>query len=69
MIKKCAFFRCKNKGNCSNMECSGCGGVGYQNCGCDACIHQSWEGDGDVEICEIALMMREADMEEHRQGY
>lgn len=64
IIKKCAFFRCKNKSNCSNKGCSGCGGAAYQNCGCDACSYQSWAGNGDVEICEIALMIRESEMEE-----
>lgn len=66
MIRKCKFFECKNKENCSkwNVNCSGCGGVGYQKCGCDSCINQSWLDDGEVEICEVALCMLEAYMEE-----
>lgn len=66
MIRKCKFFECKNKENCSkwNVNCSGCGGVGYQKCGCDLCINQSLEGEDDVEVCEVALSMLEANMEE-----
>lgn len=64
MIKKCAFFRCSNREECPDKACSGCGGVAYQNCGCDACFNRSLEGEGDVEICLVALDLREVDMEE-----
>ena len=61
-MKKCKFFRCVNREDCSEKDCPGCGGVAFQNCGCDACINKTMLGD--VEICEVALDMREADMEE-----
>lgn len=66
MIQKCKYFQCKDKGNCpeDDPNCSGCGGAAYQNCGCDACINQSFIGYGDVEICDVALDLRESDMEE-----
>ena len=64
MIKKCAFFQCSNREECPDRNCSGCGGAAYQNCGCDACVNQSREGDGDIEICLVALDLREADMED-----
>lgn len=64
MIKKCCFFSCLNKDNCAEPNCTGCGGTAYQNCGCDVCAYQSFIGDGDVEICDISLCLREADMEE-----
>lgn len=64
MIKKCAFFKCSNREECPDRNCSGCGGAAYQNCGCDACVNQSREGDGDIEICLVALDLREADMED-----
>lgn len=64
MIKKCAFFYCTSKDTCTEKDCSGSGGDAYQNCGCDVCINKSFADYGDVEICEVALDMREADMEE-----
>ena len=62
MIKRCAYFSCRDKGNCGHKDCTGCGGAAYQNCGCDACLNHSFEGD--AEICDVALCLREKDMEE-----
>lgn len=64
MIIRCKFFKCADKGSCSEQNCSGCGGSAYQNCGCDACVNRSYAGDGDVEICQVALDVQESDMEE-----
>ena len=61
-MKKCAFFKCVNRNTCDDVNCPGCGGTGYQNCGCSVCVSQSLVGD--MEICEVALCLREADMEE-----
>lgn len=64
MVRKCKYFQCKKKRNCpkETLSCPGCGGEAYRNCGCGACVNQSWEGN--VEICEVALSLREAEMEE-----
>lgn len=62
MIIKCKYFKCADRESCSEKGCSGCGGAAYQNCGCDACLNHSFEGD--AEICEIAISLRECDMEE-----
>lgn len=65
MVKKCAYFMCVNKVNCPDENCPGCGGEAYQKCGCGICVNQSVEGsDGNVEVCLVALVLREADMEE-----
>lgn len=63
-IKKCRFFRCveEEKECCSETSCSGCGGEGYLNCGCDYCVHQSCLGD--TILCDVALGMLGAEMEE-----
>lgn len=65
-MKRCKYFECRDKGHCpeGDLNCLGCGGAAFQNCGCDACVNQSWEGDGDVEVCLVALDMRSEDMEE-----
>ena len=69
MVKKCKFFKCLNKKECADTSCSGYGGTCHHKCGCDACLHHSYEGQDNVEICEIALSTREADMEEkEREG-
>lgn len=63
-MNKCKFFNCRDSQNCpmGDSNCSGYGGVAFQNCGCDACIHHSFWGD--VEICDVALSTPRDDMEE-----
>ena len=63
MVKNCKCFKCVQKETCSE-NCPGGGAAAYRKCGCDVCAYQSFIGDGDVEICEISLMLREAEMEE-----
>lgn len=63
MVKNCKFFECKrNNCHCINPI----GATGHRECGCNNCLHQSFEGSGvyQIEICEIALSLREVEMEE-----
>lgn len=65
MIENCKYFKCVNAKDCDDYKkghCSGSGSRGYHNCGCDMCLEQHMEGD--VEICNVALCMREEEMEE-----
>ena len=62
VVKKCKFFKCTDKESCTEKDCSGCGSVGYQNCGCDVCIHKSMIGD--MEVCEVGLCLEETEMED-----
>lgn len=66
MVKKCKYFECTRKGYCAVDACSGRSGQAYLRCGCSVCVNHSRSDspEGAYDICEIALCLRESEMEE-----